>query len=209
VSRYGIACHEAGHAVAACLLNHEVVAVSIELDGGHAGVVRHRARDPFPDYPRTADFTSLFTAPLDVRCHLERLCAISLAGPATESVYGDDLPLGYHAPDQDETHVREVLERRQTMPEETRALLEEGNGNGETDWERSTKLAGLCATPSPTLAELFYRWIDAEVKEWVLSERFRRPLMRIVPVLLDKGELSGDEIEALVNDTVKEETFAV
>ena len=202
MSRFLLAVHESGHAVAAVLLGHEVTAVTIELDGGFRGVVFNRPREPF-SIADSDDFSSIFRAPTGARIALERRLAVTLAGPLAEEAYGDDPPVGYVPLDRDEEHVRRVVLRRLSeMPAETRALLaeEESNPEGAADLARSNRLAGLCSSRD-VFADRFLAWFRLEVDAWVRSQQFRRPLERVVVALLEHGELAGHEVEALVNAT--------
>ncbi len=207
MSRYSTACHEAGHLVAAALLGHELVGGSIELGALEVGIERNinglacwRARSDTP-VDSGALYGGLFDASIEVRAELEATLAVTLAGPACALAYGCDPPLGYHAPDPDETHAIGVLERRRLLPEEARAKFEDPS-DWESDFVESHKVASfLCATPTTMHSHLFLSWFRSEVDAWVLSQRFRRPVMRVVRVLFERGELGGEEIEALINNS--------
>lgn len=199
MSRYSIACHEAGHCVAALLLGQAVDGASIELRGDHAaGVVSHRRTDEFPF--EDGDPTSPpFRMGWRLRYELDRNLAITLAGPSAEKIYGGAPPLGYQPAPADEQHVRDVLARRATLPPATQALFEDVEADGRpTDFEKAYETAAACSS-GIEYAQVYLNWFSLEVDGWVASPGFRYPLRRVVEALLAHGELSGDEVEAIVN----------
>jgi hypothetical protein len=67
------------------------------------------------------------------------------------------------------------------------------------------RLAGLSASSWQTRDE-WLRWIFAEVRVWVMSEPFWMALRHVVDLLIERGEVPGADVHALldeVNEHVK------
>jgi hypothetical protein len=121
--RLALAVHEAGHAVAHVLLGGTVRGISIEMnaaDGARRGACFFGGAGD--ELPLPSPVQVAFQMPTSARIRLERELAAALAGPIAQSTFAP-LLAELELPARDEEHVREVIERRHAVLEQSASKL--------------------------------------------------------------------------------------
>lgn len=181
------AAHEIGHVLMAHTLGRPVTVASIRPTSTYDGIASHE-RLGF-DGVEVEEYVCLPVVlwPDRVRAAVETDILIALAGPIAESLAGEPSS-GYVTPHSDELAARELLE-----PSAAAYLdeLEARTEPFETDDEAAVNLSRALAGESVTQHLSFMR---AEARRIVFSHTFRRHHAMLMPRLLDRGALSGEQM---------------
>ena len=188
-----VAAHELGHVLMAYTLGRPIRLTSIRPAPTYLGVACHTpgkldASEAMPYLQRPA-----ILWPHHIRRIIETEICISLAGPIAEELTGE-YATGYVPTSPDELAAAEILEPR------TAALLSELETSTtpvETDDEAAAGLSHALADVSACQHLGFMR---AEVRRVVCSATFRRQHELVMPMLLERGAISGQQVLDIIED---------
>ena len=196
--RLALAIHEAGHAVATVLLGHRIEGLTIDLDEGLSGCSFWGA-DPLPKSALNS-CGRIFFLDWRVRKRLEDDLALTLAAHVAVAVWAP-FESGYRsepafasecgrlARELEQSRFAERVEQRNATPPLER----------QSDAEAISKLSRFGSSGERT-APAFLNWMLAEVRDWVASPEFSRPLAAVTSALLQHANLPGAEVHRLVDE---------
>jgi hypothetical protein len=197
-NRLALAIHEAAHAVATVLLGHRIDGLTIDLDEGWSGCSFWSA-DPLPESALDCG-GRIFFLDWRVRKRLEDDLALTLAAHVAVAIWAP-LETGYRserasasecerlARELEQSGFSERVERRNATPPLER----------QSDEHEAFKLSRLGSSGQNT-APAFLAWMLTEVRDWVGSPEFSRPLAAVTAALLKHDSLSGAEVHRLVGE---------
>ena len=193
-----LAIHEAGHAVATVLLGHRIDGLTIDLDEGLSGCSFWGA-DPLPQSALNS-CGRIFFLDWRLRKRLEDDLALTLAAHVAVAVWAP-FESGYRP----EPAVASECERLARELEQSRFAERVEQRNAEPPLERQSdedaiwKLSRFGSSGQAT-APAFLDWMLAEVRDWVASPGFSRPLAAVTSALLQHANLPGAEVHRLVDE---------
>jgi len=190
-----VAAHELGHVLMAYTLGRPIRLASIRPAPTYLGVACHTPGklDPAEATPYLQRPAILW--PHHIRSIIETEICISLAGPIAEELTGE-YATGYVPTSPDELAAAEILEPR------TAALLSElevRTTSVETD---DAAAAGLSHALADVSASQHLGFMRAEVRRVVCSATFRRQHELIMPVLLERGAVSGQQVLDIIEHPI-------
>jgi hypothetical protein len=193
--RHQTSCHEAGHALVTRLLNVPVHLVSL-IPSKHFAGVTFGGDDPVPDdtgYPGLG----VLGQPPDMRDWVERQIEISVAGPIGTVMAG---PFeGRFDPTNDDWDNRVAL-AISLRTWRTRRLRSKKKDAKETPHDEETALERsrfLTWDTVPTMANIHHvEWLRDDT--WKIMQRHEKHLYAIAAALLEKTELTGAELDAVM-----------